>query len=209
MLRFFIADDHTVSRQGIRFLLQNEYPSAHIEDGEDAEILIKKVAAEPWNLIITDLAMPGRSGLEALQQIKQLYPQLPVLIISGFSEEEYAVRALKAGAAGYIRKNSGAEELLKAVAMVLAGKKYISQEVTDQIIANIGNDSQQAPHQLLSDRELEVLKLIGSGKSVSAIAEQMILSISTISTYRARILFKMKAKTNADLILYAIEHKIR
>jgi DNA-binding NarL/FixJ family response regulator len=207
-MRIFIADDHAVVRRGLKQILQDEYPSAYIEEGSDAEMLIKKVIKENWDLIITDISMPGRSGMEALQQIKMEYPKLPVLVLSGHTEEQYAMRALKAGASGYLNKDTAPEELLQAVRRILQGKKYITSNIADKLIADLDKDGEKQPHELLSDREFEVFKLIASGKSVSDIATQMLLSVTTVSTYRARVLAKMNLKTNADLTIYAIENKL-
>ncbi|WP_153798310.1 response regulator [Foetidibacter luteolus] len=208
MIRIFIADDHMVVRRGLKQILLEEFPSAHIEEGADAEILLKKVMKEEWDVIITDLSMPGRSGMEALQQIKLHYPKLPVLVLSGHPEEQYAIRVLKAGASGYLNKESAPEELVKAVHRVLLGKKYITPSIADQLILGLDKDNEKLPHEYLSDREFEVFKLISSGKSVSDIATQMSLSVTTVSTYRARILEKMNMKTNAQLTIYSIENKL-
>ncbi|MFT3933529.1 MAG: response regulator transcription factor [Chitinophagaceae bacterium] len=207
-MRIFIADDHSVLRRGLKQILQDEYPSAYIEEGADAEILIKKVIKEEWDLIITDISMPGRSGMEALQQIKAEFPKLPVLVLSGYTEDQYAMRALKAGASGYLNKDTAPEELIMAVRRIMQGKKYITPNIADQLIADLDKDGDKLPHELLSDREFEVFKLIASGKSVSDIATQMLLSVTTVSTYRARILIKMNLKTNADLTIYALENKL-
>lgn len=208
MIRILIADDHLVVRWGVKKILVDEFPLAHIDECEDAETLINKVIRERWELIVVDLTMPGRSGIEALQQIKKLYPKLPVLVLSGHSEEEYAVRVLKAGASGYINKEAGSEELVNAVHRILQGKKYITPLVADQLISELDKNTERPAHQNLSPREFEVFKLIAGGKSVSDIATQMALSITTVSTYRARILEKMAFKTNAQLTKYAIENKL-
>jgi len=207
-MRIFIADDHTIVRRGLKQILQDEYPSAYIEEGSDAEILIKKVIKESWDLIITDISMPGRSGMEALQLIKSQFPKLPVLVLSGHTEEQYAMRVLKAGASGYLSKDTAPEELLLAVRRIMQGKKYITPNIADQLIADLDKDGAKQPHELLSDREFEVFKLIASGKSVSDIATQMLLSVTTVSTYRARVLIKMNLKTNADLTIYAMDKKL-
>jgi DNA-binding NarL/FixJ family response regulator len=161
-----------------------------------------------WDIVISDLSMPGRSGLESLQQIKQHYPRLPVLILSVHSEEHYAIRVLKAGAAGYLSKDTAPDELVKAVNRVLLGKKYITASIAEKLASTLDHDSEKSSHEHLSDREFEVLKLIASGKSVSDIAGMLSLSVTTVSTYRARILTKMNMKTNADLTLYAIQNKL-
>ena len=208
MVRIIIADDHTVVRKGLKQILLEEFPSALIEEVSDAEELLKKVMKSEWDVVISDLSMPGRSGLESLQQIKQYYPKLPVLILSVHSEEHYAIRVLKAGASGYLSKDTASDELVKAVNRVLLGKKYITASIAEKLASTLDQDNDKASHEHLSDREFEVLKLIASGKSVSDIAAMLSLSVTTVSTYRARILTKMNMKTNADLTLYAIQNKL-
>lgn len=208
MLRIIIADDHTIVRRGLKQILLDEFPSALIDEAADADILLKKVFKEEWDVVISDLSMPGRSGMDALQQIKLHNPKLPVLILSVHSEEHYAVRVLKAGASGYLNKESAPEELIQAVRRLLMGKKYITPTIAEHLASGLDKDLDKPLHEILSDREFEVFKLLASGKSVSDIADQMSLSVTTVSTYRARILAKMSLKTNADLTLYAIEHKL-
>ena len=208
MLKVLIADDHTVVRRGLRQILLEGFPSAQVEEVADAEELIKKVIQAPWDLVISDLSMPGRSGLEALQQIKQIQPKLPVLILSIHPEDQYAIRVLRAGASGYLSKDMAPDELVIAVQKVLMGKKYITDSIAEKLASVLDQDSTKAPHEILSDREFSVLKLLASGKSVSEIAESMFLSVTTVSTYRTRIMVKMNMKNNADLTLYAIENKL-
>lgn len=208
MIRILIADDHTIVRRGLRQILLEGFPTAAIEEVPDAEALIKKVIQAEWDVVISDLSMPGRSGLEALQQIKQLHPRLPVLILSIHPEEQYALRVLKAGASGYLSKDMAPDELVNAVHRVMLGKKYITASVAEKLASVLDHDSDKASHEYLSDREFSVLKLLAAGKSVSEIAESLFLSVTTVSTYRARIMAKMSLKNNADLTLYAIEHKL-
>lgn len=208
MLRVLIADDHTIVRRGLRQILLEGFPAAHVEEVGDAEELIKKVMQAEWDLVISDLSMPGRSGLEALQQIKQLQPKLPVLILSIHPEEQYALRVLRAGAAGYLSKDMAPDVLVVAVQRVLMGKKYITDTIAEKLASVLDSDSNKAPHETLSDREFTVLKQLAAGKSVSEIAEAMFLSVTTVSTYRTRIMQKMNMKNNADLTLYAIENKL-
>lgn len=208
MVRFLIADDHTIVRRGLRQILMEGFPAAEITEVGDAEEMIKKVMQETWDVVISDLSMPGRSGLEALQQIRQIQPRLPVLILSIHPEEQYALRVLKAGAAGYLSKDLAPDELVNAVQRVMLGKKYITASVAEKLASVLDGDNNKLLHEHLSDREFSVLKLLASGKSVSDIAESMFLSVTTVSTYRARIMAKMNMKTNADLTLYAIEHKL-
>jgi two-component system invasion response regulator UvrY len=207
MLRILIADDHTVVRKGLRQILLEEFPNAIIGEVPDAEELIKKVMSDKWDVVVSDLSMPGRSGLDALQQIKLSHPDLPVLILSIHPEEQYALRALKSGASGYLSKDTAPDELVKAVQKVLLGKKYISQAIAEKL-ANTFSDSARAVHESLSDREFDVMKLLANGKSVSDIAEMLSLSVTTVSTYRARVMSKMNLRSNSDLTKYAIENKL-
>lgn len=208
MLRILIADDHSVVRKGLRQILLEGFPAAIIEEVADAEDMIKKIMQSDWDVVISDLSMPGRSGLEALQQIKQINNKIPVLILSIHPEEQYALRVLKAGASGYLNKDMAPEELVNAVQRVMLGKKYITASIAEKLASVLDQDSNKAPHEYLSDREFMVLKLLASGKSVSEIAESLFLSVTTVSTYRARIMAKMNMKNNADLTLYAVENKL-
>lgn len=207
-MRILIADDHSVVRKGLKQILMESFECAFIRDVPDAEELVQEVLNEPWDVVITDLSMPGRGGLDALHQIKQHDPKLPVLILSIHSEEQYAIRVLKAGASGYLCKDIASEELVNAINKVLAGKKYISPFLAEKLVSDLDTTSGKRMHELLSDREFDVLRLIASGKSISEIGTMLCLSPTTISTYRARILLKFNMKTNADLILYALEHKL-
>lgn len=207
MLRVLIADDHAIVRKGLRQLLLEEYPFAMIEEVGDAESLFSKVVTKEWDVVICDLSMPGRSGLEALQQIKEARPELPVLIMSIHPEDQYALRVLKAGASGYLNKERIHNELVPAIKTVKLGKKFITPSVAE-ILAESLNTSVEEKHELLSNRELDVFKLLASGKSITEIAEQLSLSATTISTYRARILEKMQMSTNADLTRYALQKNL-
>lgn len=208
MIRILIADDHSVVRRGLRQILLEGFPNAFIEEVPDAEEMIKKIIRDEWNVVISDLSMPGRSGLEAMQQIKQIKPKLPVLILSIHPEEQYALRVLKAGASGYLSKDMAPDELVNAVQRVMLGKKYITSSIAEKLASVLDNDNGKLPHESLSDREFSVLKMLAAGKSVSEIAETLFLSVTTVSTYRSRILAKMDLKNNADLTLYAIENKL-
>lgn len=208
-MRILIADDHAVIRRGLKQILLDEYPSADIEEAADAEAAIRKSITGDWDVIISDLSMPGRSGLDLVQHIKQNFPKLPVLILSIHPEEQYAIRALKAGAAGYLNKEAAPEELVMAVQRVLQGRKYISASIAEKMADELDREkSNKASHELLSDRELDVFKLIAGGTSVTDISEKLSLSITTVSTYRARIMNKMNMKSNADLTRYALENNL-
>ncbi|HEV3411792.1 MAG TPA: response regulator transcription factor [Puia sp.] len=208
MLRILIADDHTVVRKGLRQILLEEYPSAQITETADAATLFMKVLREEWDVVITDISMPDKSGLEVLQQIRRDHPRLPVLILSAHSEDQYAIRALKAGANGYLCKDSASEELVFAIRRILLGKKYITSSLAEKLAFHLDQETDHLPHESLSDREFEVMKFLASGKVVSEIASQLCLSVTTISTYRARILTKMNMKTNYDLTRYAMENNL-
>lgn len=209
MLRILIADDHTVVRKGLRQILLEEFPTADITETADAATLFMKVLREDWDVVITDISMPDKSGLEVLQQIRRDYPRLPVLILSAHSEDQYAIRALKAGASGYLCKDSASEELVTAIRRILLGKKYITASLAEKLAFHLDQEEgDRPPHESLSDREFEVLKFLASGKVVSEIASQLCLSVTTISTYRARILTKMNLKTNYDLTRYAMENHL-
>ena len=208
MLRILVADDHSIVRAGLKQILQEEFTGAFIEEVSDAETLLKKVFSATWDVVISDLSMPGKSGLEALAQIRQQAPKLPVLILSIHPEEQYALRVLKAGAAGYLNKSLAADELVNAVKRVLLGRKYITAAVAEKMADKLDDESDRPAHEMLSDREFDVFKLLASGKPVSEIAETLSLGVTTVSTYRSRILEKMNMKTNADLTRYALENKL-
>lgn len=208
-MRILIADDHAVIRRGLKQILLDEYPSADIEEAGDAEAAIKKSITGNWDVIISDLSMPGRSGLDLVQHVKQNFPKLPVLILSIHPEEQYAIRALKAGASGYLNKEAAPEELVMAVQRVLQGRKYISPSIAEKMADELDKEkTNKASHELLSDRELDVFKMIAGGTSVTDISEKLSLSITTVSTYRARIMNKMNMKSNADLTRYALENNL-
>lgn len=208
MLKFLIADDHSLIRKGLSIVLREEFPGSEVSEVTDSSALINKAVDQKWDLIISDISMPGRSILETLRQLKKLLPATPVLILSVHPEDQYVVRALKAGASGYLNKESRPEELVKAIKQLLNGKKYVSAEGAEKLAASFGDDPNKMPHEKLSEREFDVLKRIASGKTVSEIASALSLSVNTISTYRARILEKMSMQNNAELTLYAVENKL-
>jgi two-component system, NarL family, invasion response regulator UvrY len=208
MIRILIADDHAIVRKGLRHLLLEEYPTAVIEEVTDAESLIVKSVSSEWNVVICDLNMPGRSGLDALIQIKQSSPKLPVLIMSMHPEEQYALRTLKAGASGYLNKETIHSDLIKAMQTVMMGKKFITPSVAEKLANALNNDSTKSLHEKLSDREFEVFRLLAEGKQVSEIADKLSLSVTTVSTYRSRVMDKLNMKSNSDLTRYGIENGI-
>jgi two-component system invasion response regulator UvrY len=204
--RIILADDHSFIRLGLIEILKDEYPAAEIKQVGDGETLIKEVTLHDWDLVISDLDMPGRSGLEALEQIKLSKPELPVLILSIYAEDLYAVRVLKAGASGYLNKNSAPDELITAVQRISLGKKYITAEIAEKLL--MSGDDTKKPHELLTNREFEIFKLLALGKTVTQIAESLSLALTTISTYRSRIMEKLNLSTNSDLTRYAISNHI-
>jgi two-component system invasion response regulator UvrY len=208
MLRILLADDHAVVRQGLKQILAESFAQATFGESRNAQELLELVSRERWDIVVLDLNMPGGSGLEALKQIKQGHPQLPVLILSMYPEDQYAVRTIIAGAAGYLNKESAPEELVQAIRKILRGGKYISAAVADELVLHARNDDDQPLHKHLSDREYQVLCLIASGKEVKEISTELALSAKTISTYRARLLDKMNMKTNAELTHYAIQNSL-
>jgi two-component system, NarL family, invasion response regulator UvrY len=208
MHRFLIADDHSVVRKGLRQILVEAFPSAVIQEVTNAEGLLKRAVMERWDVVISDISMPGGSGLEIMQQVRLKCPNLPFLILTVHSEDQYAIRVLRAGASGYLNKEFAPEELVRAIYQILLGKRYITPSIAERLAVTLDRDATKMPHEFLSNRELEVLKLLASGKSVSEIAGKIFLGVTTVSTYRTRIIVKMNLKNNADLTLYAIENKL-
>jgi two-component system invasion response regulator UvrY len=206
MIRVLIADDHAIVRNGLKQLILEEYHAAVIGEADDAEALIEKSTAKIWDVVLCDLSMPGRSGLEALKQIKQTCPDLPVLIMSMYPAEEYATRALKAGASGFLCKDSIHDELIDAIQTVLRGKKFIPPSVAETLVDALDTIDNKPLHEQLSDREFDVFKLLAAGKRNSDIASNLSISVTTVSTYRSRILKKMSMTSNAELTRYAVEN---
>ncbi len=208
-MNILIADDHSVVRRGLKTILVDAFPNATIEEASDGIELLNKALEQDWSIIVSDISMPGKTGIEVVKELKELKPKQKVLILSVHAAEQYAVRTLKAGAAGYLTKESAPEELVKAIEHIMGGRKYITPEIAEILVnINIDNSGSRQPHEALSDREFEVLKLIASGKTVSEIADILSLSIHTISTYRSRILEKMQMKNNAELTKYAISNSL-
>lgn len=206
MLKILLADDHAVVRHGVRQILAEAFSQVTFGEAQNAQELMDLVRKDRWNVVVLDLAMPGGNGLEVLKQIKHSHQKLPVLVLSMYPEDQYAVRTIRAGAAGYLNKESAPEELVQAVRKVLHGGEYISSSVADELVQFARHEDDQPPHKHLSDREYQVLCLIASGKEVKEISSELGLSAKTISTYRARLLVKMNLRTNAELTVYAIQN---
>ena len=207
MLKFLLADDHAVVRRGVRQILEDAF-GATFGEATTATEALELVWREPWDAVILDVTMPGRSGLDVLKEIKQSKPRLPVLVLSMHPEDQFAVRVLKAGAAGYLNKDSAPEALVSAVKKVMGGGRYVSPALAEQLADAVSLDASRPRHELLSDREFEVFQRIASGKAVGEVAAEMSLSAKTISTYRTRILEKMGLQTNAELTRYAFENRL-
>jgi len=205
VLKIILADDHAVVRQGVKQILAGALTTAEFGEASNTGELLALLKQEHWDIVVLDLTMPGSNGLEVLKLIKHDHPQLPVLILSMYPEDQFAVRAVRAGAAGYLNKEGAPEELVQALRKILAGGNYISAAVADELVLHSRQESDRPPHELLSDREYQVLCLIASGKAVKEIGTELALSPATISTYRARILQKMGMTTNAQLMQYAIQ----
>ncbi len=209
-MKILIADDHAVVRKGVRYILSELQDTVIPDEAEDSYEALEKVRKNDYDLVLLDIAMPGKDGLETLKEIKIEKPKIPVLILSMFPEEQFAMRALKSGASGYLTKDSIPDELIKAIQKVLRGGKYVSESFSDELLLSIDRDRdiERLPHETLSDRECQVMLMIAAGKTRKEIADKLFLSVKTVSTYRTRILEKMGLKTNADLTKYVNQHKL-
>jgi DNA-binding NarL/FixJ family response regulator len=207
-MNILIIDDHLIVRKGLIQILLPKFPDAVVTEIGNSNDAMGAVRKQIWDLILLDISMPGKNGIDILKQIRAEGIKVPILMLSMHPESQYAVRVLKAGASGFLNKESAAEELLSAVHRVLSGKKYITPSVAEQLIDMKDTDGTKEAHQVLSDRELQVLQLIASGKTVSEIAEEISLTVSTISTYRVRILEKLSLKNNAELTRYALDNNL-
>lgn len=208
MIRVLIADDHPVVREGMKQILADAADMVVSGEAVDGQDLLEKVRAKDWDVVVLDLSMPGPSGLELVKEVKRRRPGLGVLVLSMHAEDQFAVRVLKAGASGYMTKETAPDELIRALRKIAGGGRYVSPQLAETLAFKLEHDAGRPSHELLSDREYQVLCLIGSGKTVKDIAEDLSLSIKTISTYRTRILEKMKLKTTTDLIRYTIHHQL-
>ncbi len=208
MMRILIADDHAVVREGVKRILDDMKGVIVVEEASNGQELLAKATTKTWDVVLLDISMPGRNGLEVLRQLKSIHAALPVLVFSMHPEDQYAVRAFKAGAAGYLTKDSIPEELVTAIRRVVGGRRYVSAALAEHLVLEVMHDPDMPPHARLSDRELQVLRMLGSGRTVTHIATELSLSVKTISTYRSRILEKMHLRSNAELIHYAVRHQL-
>jgi DNA-binding NarL/FixJ family response regulator len=206
MIKVFIADDHAVVREGLKQICRETADLVVAGEAVNGLEALDRIRGEEWDVAVIDMTMPGRSGLEIVKELKRDRPQLPILVLSVHSEDQYAIRLLKAGAAGYLTKQSVPDELVDAIRRVVSGGKYVSPSLAEKLALQLDRDFANPPHEVLSDREFQVLRLIASGRTVSEIATELSLSVKTVSTYRSRILEKMNLNSNAELIRYAIEN---
>ncbi|MBI5107570.1 MAG: response regulator transcription factor [Rhodocyclales bacterium] len=205
-IHVLIADDHAIVRQGLKQILSETEDMLVTGEADDGAEALGLARQQPWDVFLLDVSMPNRNGIDTLKQLKKEFPRLPVLILSMHPEEQYAVRALKAGASGYLTKQSAPEQLVNAIRQVASGKKYLSPAVAQQLADAISEDTEKSPHERITDREYQVLKLIAAGKTLTQIAESLNLGVATVSTYRARLLEKMGLRSTAELIRYGLEH---
>lgn len=205
-MRVLIADDHALVRRGLIQLLTDEYPNLTVGEAQNAGEVLRLARERDWDIIVLDISMPGRNGLEILKELKHARAKVPILILTSHPEEQYAIRVLKTGAAGYMTKESAPEHLIEGIKKVIRGGRYVSPKLAELLAASVGADPERPPHETLSDREYRVLCMIGSGKTISQIANELSLSVKTVSTYRMRILEKMRMKTNAELTYYALKN---
>ena len=207
-MRILIADDHAVVRRGLKEILADALPGAEFSEAANSDEVLSHLLKTPISLLVLDISMPGRSGVDVLRDVKHAYPRMPVIILSCQPEEQYAVRCLRAGAAAYINKESAPEELALATKKILSGGRYVSSSLAEKLIANLDEDAAKPLHELLSDREFEVMKMIAAGVALTEIGDRLHVSVKTISTYRARIMEKMQMKSNAELTRYAMMNNL-
>jgi two-component system invasion response regulator UvrY len=205
-MRILICDDHPIVRKGLRELLEEEPAPVTVGEASSANEALELARKQPWDIVVLDITMPGRGGLDVLKELRHERPNVPVLVLSVHPAEQYAVRVLRAGASGYLTKESAPEELLNAIRRILRGGHYISPSVGETLAADLGRPAEELPHHGLSDREFEIMRMLASGKRASEIAEEVFLSVKTVSTYRVRILRKLNLRTTAEIMRYAIKH---
>jgi len=208
MIKIFVADDHSLIREGIKNLISSESDIKIIGESSDPYEVLEQLKKHKPDVIVLDISMPGKSGLDLLKEIKIQLPEIKVLMMSMLPEEQFAKRTLKAGASGYITKTSLPEEFIIAIRRVASGRKYVSQNLAEQLAEDLDENVEKKPYELLSDREFQILKMIASGKSQTDIADELAISVSTVNTYRSRILEKLKLKSNNELIRYAFQNNL-
>jgi DNA-binding NarL/FixJ family response regulator len=208
MIRVLIVDDHAVVREGLKQILRDAPDMTVVGEAAGGTEALEMARAVEWDAMVLDLAMPDRSGFDVLLELAARGPGRPILVMSMYAEDQYARRVLKAGASGYLTKETAPDELLAAIRKIVRGGKYISASLAERLAMEIGGNPDQAPHEALSDREFQVMRLLGQGKTVSQIAAELSLSVKTVSTYRHRVLVKLNLKTNGEVIHYTLQHKL-
>jgi DNA-binding NarL/FixJ family response regulator len=208
MIKILIADDHPIVREGLKHILEDASDILVADEASDGRDFLNKIQNRDYDVVLLDITMPGMSGLDVLKQLKITKPKLPVLILSMHPEDQYAIRALRAGASGYLTKTSAPDELVGAIRKIYSGRKFVSSSLAEKLADELNLKTGKSPHETLSDREYQVLCLIAAGKMVKEIADELSLSVKTISTYRSRILEKMNMKNNAELTHYAIKNRL-
>ncbi len=208
MIRILVVDDHAIVREGLKQILSDVNGMSVSDEAAGGQEALAKIRSAAFDVILLDISLPGRSGLEILKEIRAEQPKLPVLILSMHAEEQYAIRSLRAGASGYLTKASAPDELIGAIRKVSCGRKYVSAFLAEKLALELDADAQKPPHETLSDREYQVMLMLASGKTVKEIANELCLSVKTISTYRSRLMDKMNMKKNAELTLYAVRNRL-
>ena len=207
-MRILIADDHPIFRAGLKEILAKDADVESIGEADNGHKALELARKQRWDVVVLDITMPGKDGLEVLQELRRERPKLPVLVLSAHSEDQLALRLLKAGAAGYLTKDKAPKVLLSAMRKVLGGGKYVSESLAEKAVFQLASETTQSLHETLSDREFQVMRMIASGKTIKEIGKELFLSVRTVSTYRTRVLEKMNMKTNAELIRYALQNKL-
>ena len=205
-MKILLVDDHAILRTGIRRILEDEFRGVVVGEAGNATEALAEVEKDGWDIVVLDISLPGRSGLDLIEDIRNLQPRARIIILSSFGDQQFAVRALRDGASAFLTKEHAASELIQAIQTVSEGRRFVGAALAEQLAALVASDRPAAPHELLSRREFEVFRLIASAKSLTEIAEELQLSAKTVSTYRARVLEKMGMSTNAELMQYAIRH---
>ncbi len=208
MIRALIVDDHEIVRRGLKEVFDDEFPELETGEAENSRVALELITTQEWDIVLLDINIPGRNGLEVLSEIKRLRPRTPVLVVSAYPEEEFAIRSLKLGASGYLNKTSASDEVAAAARKAMAGGKYVTALLAEKLAATLGSDLQHAPHESLSNRELQVLRMVASGKTIKEVAAELALSEKTVGTYRLRIAKKLGLNSNVELTRYAMKHRL-
>ncbi len=208
MIRALIVDDHLIVRRGLKEILSDEFSELEIGEAENSRAALEMITTQDWDIVLLDINLPGRNGLEVLSEIKRLRSRTPVLVVSAYPEEEFAIRSLKLGASGFLSKGSASDEMVAAARKAMAGGKYVTTLLAEKLAATLGSDIQHDPHESLSSRELQVLRMIANARTIKEIAGELALSEKTVGTYRLRIAKKLGLNSNVELTRYAMKHRL-